>query len=146
MIEPQTFAALMQGLGHAFGRKLERETIVEYYQSLGNVDLERLESAVRWVKENVDGGFPRIATLKQRLETAGQVDDPTRRVGTPLRHRVQPAMVFVVCPECGCSFAIMRTQLTDDAARGTVYRCPHGRHWECPATLAATDILTKETQ
>jgi predicted Rdx family selenoprotein len=146
MIEPQTFAALMQGLGHAFGKKIERETMMEYYQVLGNVDLEKLKSAVQWVKENVDGGFPRIATLKQRLEAERHVDDLTSRAGTPLRHRVEPAMVFAVCPTCGCSFAVMRTQLRDDAARGTVYRCPNGRHWECPATLSATDILRKETQ
>jgi len=158
MIEPQAFADILQGLGHAFGKKLERETIVEYYHALGNVDLEKFTSAVQWVKENVDGGFPRIATLKQRIEIARQVDDSLRvddstikpassirRAGTPLRPGVQSAMVFVICPDCGGSFAVMRTQLEDDARRGTVYRCPNGRHWGCAVTLAATDILRKET-
>jgi predicted RNA-binding Zn-ribbon protein involved in translation (DUF1610 family) len=145
MIEPDTFAALMRGLGHAFGKKLERETVVEYYHALGNVDLEKLTSAVQWVKENVDDGFPRIATLKQRLDASEHFDDRRSRAGTPLRPRIQPAMVFVVCPDCGGSFAVMRTQLEDDARRGTVYRCPNGRHWGCAVVLAATDILKKET-
>lgn len=138
MIDPQTFSDILQGLGHAFGKTLERETIVEYYQALGNVEQKKFESVVQWVKENVDGGFPRIAALKQRLEAEGQP-------GKPLRPRVQSAMVFVVCPDCGGSFVVMRTQLMDDARRGTVYRCPNGRHWGCAASLAATDILRKET-
>jgi hypothetical protein len=144
MIEPHTFADILQALGHAFGKKLEPETIVEYYNALGKADLEDLQSAVQWAKANLDGGFPRIATLRQRIDTGGCGDGWPH--GAPARPRIQPAMVFAVCPKCGCRFAVMRTQLAEDARRGTVYRCPNGRHWGCTVTLEATEILKKEGQ
>jgi hypothetical protein len=133
MLDHHAFIVQFQQLCHAFGRRLEIEMIWQYYRSLQKLTEPQVAELFRWAIENVKSGFPAIAVLKEHAETQGwrasQVSHPGRE---------NP--VIVICPECGGSFTMTRTDLQEAIQTNRSFRCVNSDYWHCPKIFSARDI------
>ncbi len=137
MIEPRFFLSEMQQLCHAFGKKLDVEMVWQYYRALGYLTDTQLTQLFHWAKENVETGFPKIATLKKYASSQGW-------------HRVIPRdpkrnqLVYLDCPGCGASSVMTRHDLEKAARANRSFRCINHDLGHCPVVFSARELLERE--
>ena len=139
MDEFSAFAEHFQGLCHAFREPVNSDTLNQYYDAFKDLTDAQVQQLFTWAIQNVETSFPKIATLK-RYATAQ--DWYRRRRGASACDQI----IVVVCPECGGSFAVKRTELERHAREGRTFVCVNARYWKCPTVFSARAILEDETQ
>jgi hypothetical protein len=139
MIGHKMFIAEMRQLCLAFRKRMEVELIWLYYRAFANLTEVQVKQLFQWAIDNVETGFPTIATLKNHATSQGWYKS-NRPSSEPER------FVYIICPDCSGSFAISRQQLEKDALAGRTYRCINSDQWHCPVTFSARTILERENQ
>ena len=135
-MDHHAFSVEIQQLCHAFGRTIDMQTIWEYYKALEDLNEPQVKQLFQWAIENIETGFPRIATLKQYARAQGWYRTNSVKSGPDI-------FVYVICPRCEARFVVMRRQLEQDARAGRSYRCINYDHSRCNVVFSATEIFAE---
>jgi hypothetical protein len=138
MDEYSVFAAHFQALCHAFREPVDSNALKQYYSAFKDLTTAQVQRLFDWATQNLESSFPKIATLKRYAAS----QDWYRGHGAA--SPIDPIIV-VVCPECGGSFAVKRTELSLHAQEGLSFACVNSKYWHCPTVFSARTILENET-
>jgi hypothetical protein len=139
MIDLTPFAVAFQQLCHAFGKHADADMTSEYFKAFQNLTEPQVKQLFQWAVENIEIGFPRIATLKHHAASQGWYRTPTDK---PAPNH----FIYIICSKCGGRFVIRRPQLEQDALANRWYRCVNHLHWHCPESFQARTILGEENR